>query len=66
MVTGRSKGDLTCAGLNATSVDGHDYRLRFGVIGGLSFQDLTPLVTPPPFSICDPFDVVRISIESRH
>ena len=45
MVAGRSKGDLTCAGLNATPVDGHDYRLCFSVIGDLFFHDLTPLVT---------------------
>jgi hypothetical protein len=45
-------------------MDGHDYFLRFDVIGGLPFSHLAPLVTPPPFSIGCAFDIGRI-IETR-
>jgi hypothetical protein len=51
MVACRGKGDLTCARLNITAVDGHYYLLCFDIISDLLFDHLAPFVTPPPFSI---------------
>ena len=62
----RGEGYLACAGLDASTMDGHDNLLRFRIVGRLFFDDLLPLVPQPPFAIGRAFEVVRVVVESGH
>src|SRR4029453_2672341 len=62
----RGERDLAGAGLDASTMDGHDNLLRFRIVGRLFFDDLLPLVPQPPFAIRRAFEVLRVLLESGH